>query len=265
VVSIHQPHYFPWLGLAAKIACSDIFILLDNVQFEKNGWQYRTRYATAQGLKYLSLSVAKAGVVSQGLTIDAIRLADRRAPRKHWKTLQQRYGKTPGWPRIASRLEAILLADHPTLIPLCLATTQLTLELFRLQPKTVLASGLPVSGQKSERVLNLVRAVGGTHYLSGAGALTYLDQASFRRAGVGLSFQQFTHPTYPQSTRRPFAPGAFALEWYLEDPEGAVEQFHKHLERNPNQPPRCGRPALDGPPAPPASAARLSGPPADTP
>ena len=239
IVSIHQPHYFPWLGLIAKIACGDCFVYLDNVQFEKNGWQNRTRYSAADGLKFLSLPVAKTGLISQHLLISEVRLADERAPRKHFKTLHQRYGKTPGWAKLADRLEAIFHAGHDRLMPYCLATTELTLEIYRVRPRIVFSSQLEAPGQKSERVLNLVKAAGGDFYLSGSGAKVYLEPEAFQAAGIGLDFQHFQHPLYHQSTGRDFVPAAFALEWYLEEPERAVEAFHEHLRSHKEQPPRC--------------------------
>ena len=214
-------------------------MILDNVQFEKNGWQNRTRYSTLSGLKYLSLPVRQTGIVSGHKMIREIELAETAAPAKHWKTLLQRYGKAPGWPRIAERLEAILNDRHEKLLSLCLATTELTLEIFGLKPRNVFASALPVEGQKGERVVNLVKAVGATHYLSGAGAKEYLDPAAFERAGLGLTFQEFNHPMYRQSTAKEFMPAAFALEWFIEEPDRAVEAFHKLLWSNANQPPRC--------------------------
>ena len=239
VASIHQPHYLPWLGLIAKIACSDVFIYLDSVQFEKNGWQNRQRYSTENGLKFLSLPIQQKGIVSEQKTIRDVVLADTRAPWKHWKTLCQRYGKCPGWLVVAPRLEAILTGEEQKLLPFCLATMQLTLEIYRVQPRIVFSSDLNVEGQKSERVINLVKAVGATHYLSGEGAKEYLEMSAFEAVGLGLSFQEFTHPVYRQSAGTGFIPGAFALEWFIEEPDTAVAAFHEHLRHNPNQPPRC--------------------------
>ena len=238
VVAIHQPHYFPWLGLTGKIACCDVFIFLDNVQFEKNGWQHRTQYSTQEGRKFLSLSVQNQGVVSEQKTIAEVRLADARIPRKHLKTLQQRYGRTPGWPRLADRLEAVLTQPAEKMIDLCLATTRLTLEIYGITPRVYFASELIVPGQKTTRVVNLVKQVGGTRYLSGVGAKAYLEPDQFAAAGLELHFQEFSHPVYHQSTQTAFQPAAFALEWYLEDPDLAVAQFRAHLARNPAQPPR---------------------------
>lgn len=239
IVSIHQPHYFPWLGLIAKIACSDCFVYLDNVQFEKNGFQNRSRYSTDTGLKFLSLPVSKSGLISEGIAINEIKLAEPDASQKHLMTLKQRYGKCPGWKLLAPRLEAVLKESQEKLIPLCLATTALTLEIFRVKPKIVFSSDLPVPGQKSERVQNLVKAAGGDFYLSGTGAKVYLNQEEFAQAGIGLTFQSFAHPVYKQSTKAEFQSAAFALEWYLEEPDTAVETFHAHLRKNLEQPPRC--------------------------
>ncbi len=47
LVGIHQPHYLPWLRYFEKIARSDVFVVLDNIQFAKNGWQNRNKIKTA--------------------------------------------------------------------------------------------------------------------------------------------------------------------------------------------------------------------------
>jgi hypothetical protein len=239
IASIHQPHYFPWLGLVAKIACSDIYVVLDNVQFEKNGWQNRTRYSTSAGLQFLTLPVRQSGIVSRHISILDVELADSNASTKHWKTLSQRYGKRPGWRRIAERLESILTARHKRLFPLCQETTDLTLELFHVRPNVVYASTIPVEGTKGERVVNLTKAVRAAGYLSGVGAKEYLDPAAFACAGLSLDFQQFSHPRYGQSHGGEFVPAALALEWYFEDPDGAPEAFRHHLNTNRVQPARC--------------------------
>src|SRR2546425_7013893 len=59
LVGIHQPHYLPWLRYFAKIARSDVFIVLDDVQYEKNGFQNRNKIKTAQGWTYLTVPIRK--------------------------------------------------------------------------------------------------------------------------------------------------------------------------------------------------------------
>ena len=38
ILSAHQPAFMPWLGYLHRISISDNFIILDDVQFEKNSF-----------------------------------------------------------------------------------------------------------------------------------------------------------------------------------------------------------------------------------
>jgi hypothetical protein len=40
-VAIHQPNAIPWFPFFEKMQQADIFVILTQVQFEKNGWQNR--------------------------------------------------------------------------------------------------------------------------------------------------------------------------------------------------------------------------------
>ena len=53
-VSIHQPQYIPWPAYFDKILQSDIFVILDDVQFQKNGLQNRNQIKTPQGKAWLT-------------------------------------------------------------------------------------------------------------------------------------------------------------------------------------------------------------------
>lgn len=41
LLAIHQPNFCPWMPFFEKMNKADIFVILTNVQFEKNGWQNR--------------------------------------------------------------------------------------------------------------------------------------------------------------------------------------------------------------------------------
>ncbi len=42
-ISIIQPTYLPWSGYFSMIKNADIFVFLDDVQFDKRSWQQRKR------------------------------------------------------------------------------------------------------------------------------------------------------------------------------------------------------------------------------
>lgn len=43
ILAAHQPNFIPWLPFFDKVNKADVFVLLINVQFEKNGWQNRCK------------------------------------------------------------------------------------------------------------------------------------------------------------------------------------------------------------------------------
>ena len=57
IISIHQPNFLPWLGYFYKIAASDMFIVLDDVQYTKNSYINRSQIKTPQGCLWLTVPV----------------------------------------------------------------------------------------------------------------------------------------------------------------------------------------------------------------
>jgi hypothetical protein len=85
-VGIHQLHYLPWLRYFEKIARSDVFIVLDNIQYNKNGWQNRNRIKAGDGALLLTVPVLECF----GQSLDAVRI-NNAAPwrRKHLRSIAQ--------------------------------------------------------------------------------------------------------------------------------------------------------------------------------
>lgn len=195
-VAIHQPHYLPWLRYFEKVARADVFVLLDDIQFSKNGWQNRNRVRTYTGTTLLTVPVHAA----LGAPINAVTI-DNRAPwaRKHARTLVESYRRAPHWDRCAPLLDAVYGKHWDSLAELNAAMLTLLLEVLGIQTPVVRASTLQVTGQATQRLVNLIRAVGGDTYYSGAYALdAYLDAATLERAGIALELQHWECPHYPQ-------------------------------------------------------------------
>lgn len=93
IVSIHQPHFLPWLGYFHRIAASDLHIALDHVQFEKNSFINRNKVRTQKEWTWLTVPVWTTGSFGD-LAIDKLRIAEGHNWRnKHWKTLKFNYRK----------------------------------------------------------------------------------------------------------------------------------------------------------------------------
>ena len=209
VVGIHQLHYLPWLRYIHKILRSDTFIVLDNIQYNKNGHQNRNRIKTPQGA--LTLTVPVFDHFAQSL--DQVEI-DNTKPwaRKHWRSIAQHYARAPHFAAHSPWLEAIYQQPWQRLNDLNRALLEAFLAQLEIDTPLHYATDLAIPGEATERLVNLVNAVGGNTYLSGAHALdSYLDTDAFAAANIDLKIQTWTAPKYPQGND-PFIPELSILD-----------------------------------------------------
>lgn len=197
IVSIHQPNFMPWLGFFHKLSQADVFILLDNVPFTKNGFQNRVKIKSSQGEQWLTVPVLTKGCFGQ-LTYDVLINNNIRWRKSHLATLRTNYQRAPYYKDIIALLEPLYNEVTTNLTTFNQVLLKAILHYLKLPTKLVLASSLASEGNGSKLLLQLVQAVGGDIYLSGPSGHDYLDVPIFHQAGVKVQFQQFQHPVYPQ-------------------------------------------------------------------
>lgn len=214
VVAIHQPNFFPWLGYFDKMVHADVFVVLDHVQFPKSegNWSNRVRLMVNGAPSWVTMPVVRA---YEGFRrIDEMQI-DTTAPwrRKLLQLLRTNYGKAPAFdtvfPAVQSWVEhpAERLADYNLN-----AIASICEHLGLRSSHIVRSSTLPVTGARTDLLVNIVKAVDGTLYLSGDGSAGYQDDAVFMAAGIDVAYQRFVHPIYPQRGLPAFVPGLSILD-----------------------------------------------------
>jgi hypothetical protein len=212
IVSINQPAYLPWLGYFERIAASDLHIVLDHVQFEKNSFTNRHRIRTAEGSCWLTVPVQTHGRFGE-LAIHELAIDNTRRWRdKHWRTIEQNYGRTPYFAEHAAFFESIYRREWTRLADLCRALTDYLLTVLDIRTPLCYSSDMDISTRKDELVLDLCRSVGATRYISGALGRQYLRLELFREAGIEVVFQDYHHPAYPQGRSSRFEPSMAAID-----------------------------------------------------
>jgi hypothetical protein len=68
-----------------------------------------------------------------------------------------------------------------------------------------------INGQKTDRLIQILKAVGATHYISGPSAQDYIEREQFDRAGITLEYMQYNYPEYHQ-LYPPFDPQVSVLD-----------------------------------------------------
>jgi hypothetical protein len=197
IVGILQPSYLPWLGFLEQIGKADTFVLYDDVQFEKGSWRNRNRIKTPQGVAWLTVPVLTKGLDFPLIKDVRINNSERWG-KKHVRTIQQNYSKAPYFDRYAAELFSIIERPWEKLIDLNNTLLFFFLEAFGLERNILLSSELGIGGASSDRLLSIIKALGGDVFYEGAAGRNYLDVEKFEKAGVEVVFQDYEHPVYPQ-------------------------------------------------------------------
>ncbi|MBK7395747.1 MAG: WbqC family protein [Myxococcales bacterium] len=207
-VVISQPMFLPWVGMLEQIRLCDVYVHYDDVAFSKGSFVNRVQVKTVTGISWLTLPVR----AELGQPIRDVQLSERTFARKHLLTLRQAYAKAPYLDAMMAVAEATYAVDSPWLLDWTVAGLDALLSAFALRPpRVVFSSELGIPGANSNRVLDIVMHLSGTTYVTGRGALDYLDHQKFEQAGVDVRYVRYaTHP-WPQ-LHGPFTPFVTALD-----------------------------------------------------
>jgi hypothetical protein len=174
-VVVHQPHFLPWPPYLAKLALCETFVVQDDVLYRKGYFQNRTRILNRRGTPvWLTLPVHSHSVT----TIKATPL-DYSNQRLIWhirNVLEDSYCRSPFfssiWPAVSDFIRSVGSGENLMLLNANIASIMLLFTITGLiPPKIVFASHIPnTANSRTERLLDLIEAVGADKYLTGWGA-----------------------------------------------------------------------------------------------
>lgn len=193
-IAIHQPSYAPWCGYFAKIAYADAFIYLDDAQMSKNNLINRNKIDAGGMEKWLTVPVS----FSLGDAINQTTFADSSWGGKHKAMLSSYYRKAPFFREVMEALSAVYDAEHGTLADVNMVMTEAVCKYVGLARTFYRASALNCPGKADDRLVALVRRVGGSTYVSGPGGMLYQDPAKFAVEGLALAVMSYTPIPYAQ-------------------------------------------------------------------
>jgi hypothetical protein len=174
---------------------------MDDLQYEAQNFQNRQRIKLRSGAQWLTVPLERG---TQADRICDKRIDNSGSSRQHWqhrtwRTIEINYRRAPFFARYAGELHHIYSRPWESLLELDMHVLDLARRWLDIRVPIVRASSLGLSGHKTDRLIDLCTKVGARAYLSGGGGSTgYLDVESMGRAGVGVIWQHFDHPRYPQ-------------------------------------------------------------------
>lgn len=186
----------PYLGFFDRLLHTDHFLILDDVQFIRRGWQHRDIIKSREDTPWLTLSLKK-GEYHQKI-LDVKLSEEVGWIKSNLNLISECYSKAPYFDLVFSQVESIYHAGHKRMIDINMALLRMALNLFEIDVTISFSSEYFITSTSTQRLVDLVSAVNGDIYLTGPGSKNYLDEYLFDLAGIRVRWQNFKHPVYPQ-------------------------------------------------------------------
>ncbi len=186
-VAVMQPYFFPYAGYFRLLHAVDHFVIFDCVQFPGRGRVHRTQVPGPTGqVEWLTLPLARHPrdtlICDLAFATDARASFYKRLARYSW--LAGARGPT------AERLRAYLFGPLDSVTEYLEAGLKLVADVLGLTPIFSRSSVLVLDPalKAQDRIIAVVKAVGGTHYVNPPGGRRLYDADTFAKAGLQLSF-----------------------------------------------------------------------------
>ena len=214
-VSIHQPNYFPWFNYFYKIFKSDIFIFLDRVTYPKSGnsmgsYCNRVYIASEDEARWLACPVKRESGVQ---LICDVKIRDREEHLKNLNIIYANYKNHEYFKEFFPVLEGIFLQSVETLGEFNVNAIMQLCGFIGIKTIFKKQTMLNAEGTSSQLLINLIKEVGGTVYLSGTGgSKTYLAPVFFDENNFEMRFLHPISLIYPQKNVTEFIPNLSIID-----------------------------------------------------
>jgi hypothetical protein len=186
----------PNLGFFKKIQSCDIFVFLDDVQFEKDSFDNRNRIKSSDGVTWITVPLARPVF---GKKINEVLISyETDWQNIHCGKIYENYKSAPYFSSYWSDIEKILTCKYKKLIDLNFKLIEYFNHALDITTKTIKSSELAVTKTKTERLIEICSKLNATCYVSGIAGKDYLDEKLFSNSGIKLIYENFIHPTYRQ-------------------------------------------------------------------
>lgn len=197
-VSIHQPNYLPYMGFFHKVLNSDSFIIYDTAQYVNDRFDNRNKIKVENKEFWLTVPVAKDSYfkpIKDAKVNNSIFWT-----KKHWRTISTYYQKAPFFNNYKEIFEKIYSQKYEYLPEISEKIIRAVLGILEYKGEVKKASelGFDTESQSTEAIIDMLKKVNATCYLSGPSGKKYMTPELFEKANIKLEFQKFEHPIYKQ-------------------------------------------------------------------
>ncbi len=200
-----QPTFLPWVGYFYMIIQSDMFIFLDDVQFERRSFQSRNKLIISNSQKIISVPVNSKNNYNQLLSEIEINY-QRDWINDHLKSIYFNYNRHKYFSEIYPLLEKNFLRKEIKIIDLNYKLIESICNYLEIDTIFNKSSFYKVKEKKSKKILGLIKKVGATHYLTPERTKEYLgyDGKILKDQNIEVTFLNYKCKKYKQKNSENF-------------------------------------------------------------
>ena len=198
ILSVHQPNFIPWIGFFHKIIESDLFVILDTVQYPR-GKSVANRNKIKIGNDFheivvpISIPKGHEGKVNYF----EIKFGDDRWNKKILKTIEMTYSKSLFFNDYYSYFQNLFNSNN--FCQMNIDFILFVLKHLNIQTEIVLLSDLKKGFEKkNDLIIGLCNHFSADIYLSGSGASKYNDEEKLVENNITLVYQNYKPKVYTQ-------------------------------------------------------------------
>jgi len=197
-IVIHQPEYLPYVGFFERIAIADVFVILDNVGYQKNGFINRNKIKTEKGPKWITIPVIGR---SPNLKINEVLIDNSKNwGQSQWGNIFSAYSKAPYFKEYSDFFKETFEKKWDKICDLDIYLIENINKFLNINTKIIKSSDMNIEGKSTERLVNICKELKANDYLSGPGTDKghNVEKEEFEKIGIKVEVKSFSNPQYNQ-------------------------------------------------------------------
>ena len=155
------------MGFFEKMEKSDLFVILDDVQYKKNNWQNRNKFLNKNKVEeFFGVQVEKDATKR---LINEVKVVNGPWRKKVVKKLQQNFN-----------IDMSEIYSYSNLIDINMESIMWGRKKLNINTPIILSSSLSIKTKSTQRLVDICNEVKATEYISGEGGKSYLDENLFK-------------------------------------------------------------------------------------
>jgi hypothetical protein len=186
-----QPSYLSWIPFFQRMAISDVFVYLDDVEYSKNSFHNRNRIRSKSEDLLLTVPIQYSG--NSKAFISEIKYVDSKLnkwKKKHWDSIVHCYSKSPFFNEFEIELREILFSEWDSLASFNIAIIELFKNYIGISTLCVRSSDYPTKLTNNEKLIELCQKLGANEFIVKPNTYDYHPKEIFQESQI--EFVYFT-------------------------------------------------------------------------